>query len=456
MATVNILQSKRLQTRAGLAFILSYCKRESKIRYGDRRLATGVNCVAESVYREMMNTKMQYGKTDGRMYYHFVQSFSPKEKLTPETAHEIALRFAEEQFGGYEVLVTTHVDREHIHSHFIVNSVSCEDGRKYHSDRENLQALRQASDALCLQYGLSVVQPKEKSQKVGQMSFREYRSAERGESWKLRLAVTVEDAMKYARSKAHFISLMEAEGYAVKWTDERKSITYTTPEGFRCRDNKLHEAKFLKENMEYEFGIRTEILEGIERTGQSADPDGGESRTLRNGDRTELEGIDRRAEHAGQDARGNTGRAYPAGDGGKAHGLSERADGTAGTVLGGQQDHHRTVSDGDEEAVAGIGFGNRESDEGNRDTGWEYERNLFKQSLLGARYDEEIYEAAVLDRADPFAPSVGVGTDAAYLAASLVGILENDHPVEDSTTMRRPHRQKKKQEQGHGPVMGGM
>lgn len=96
MATVNIMKSKRSQTRDGLAFILSYCKRDAKTIYGDRKLVSGVNCVPESVYHEMMNTKMQYGKTDGRMFYHIVQSFHPDEPITPELAHEIALRFAKE------------------------------------------------------------------------------------------------------------------------------------------------------------------------------------------------------------------------------------------------------------------------------------------------------------------------------------------------------------------------
>lgn len=234
MATVNLIQSKRSQSRAGLSFILSYCKRESKTVYEGKKLVSGVNCLPESVYQEFMNTKLQYGKTDGRMFYHFTQSFSPEENITPETAHEIALRFAEEQFPGYEVLVAPHTDRAHIHSHFIVNSVSCENGYKYHSDNENIDRLRAESDKLCLQYGLSVLPPKEQSQKVKQMSSREYRAAERGEGWKMQLAAVIDDAMAQAKTKENFICLMEVEGYGVVWTDERKNITYTTPDGKWC------------------------------------------------------------------------------------------------------------------------------------------------------------------------------------------------------------------------------
>lgn len=255
-----------MQSRQGLASILAYCKQDKKTLYDGRKLVSGVNCVAESAFNEMMNTKIQYRKTDGRMYYHLFQSFHPDEPITPETAHEIALKFAQEQFKGYEVLVATHIDREHIHSHFILNSVSAETGLKYHPDKNEIQRLRDYSDNLCRKYGLSVVIPKQP--KVKQMSAREYRSADKGQSWKLQLAIAVDEAMKYATSKEHFISLMENEGYEVKWTAERKSITYTTPNGMKCRDNKLHEEKYLKENMENEFRIREEITTGIKGTSQ--------------------------------------------------------------------------------------------------------------------------------------------------------------------------------------------
>lgn len=184
MATVKFIASKRMQSRQGLASILAYCK---KTLYNGRKLISGVNCVPQSAFNEMMNTKIQYRKTDGRMYYHLFQSFHPYEPITPETAHEVVLKFAQEQFKGYEVLVATHVDREHIHSHFIVNSVNAETGLKYHPNKNEIQRLRDYSDKICREYGLSVVIPK--PQKVKQMSAREYRSADKGQSWKLQLAL---------------------------------------------------------------------------------------------------------------------------------------------------------------------------------------------------------------------------------------------------------------------------
>ena len=265
IAVVTIIARKKTQTRQGLWGLLHYCMQDRKTMYNGRKLVTGVNCVAQSAFHEMMNTKLQYRKTGGRQYYHIMQSFHPDEPITPETAHEIALRFAEENFPGYEVLVATHVDRNHIHSHFVVNSVNAETGYKFHSDNNEIQRLRDASDKLCIEYGLSVVIPK--SKKVKGMSTAEYHIAEKGHSWKLDLAMAIDEAMRYAVSKEHFIELMEMEGYEVKWKDTHKYITYTCPNGKRCRDIRLHEEKYLKENMEDEFRIRKKIIARVEGTG---------------------------------------------------------------------------------------------------------------------------------------------------------------------------------------------
>lgn len=453
MATVNIMKSKRSQTRAGLAFILSYCKRESKTRYGDRKLVSGVNSVPESVYHEMMNTKMHYGKTDGRMFYHITQSFHPDEPITPELAHEIALRFAKENFGDYEVLVATHSDKSHIHSHLVVNSVSCETGYKYHSDNENIERLRQASDKLCLEYSLSVVEPKAKSNK--QMSAREYHSASRGESWKMQLIVTIEEAMKYAGSKEHFIALMEAEGYEVKWTDERKNITYTTPDGRKCRDSKLHEEKFLKENMEYEFRIRNEITERAEGISAQTDEESHRGRAMRNGHRGTLESDDRITENAGRAVGTDTRYASEFCDEGRTHGTDGSADRYADEVLGCVSGRNGRVSGTADE------LGNRyreQDDHGSRErngTGWESERELFEEYVFGEGSDGSVHEAAQPHRSDPDWDTRGLGNDTAYFIADLTNIIDEEPYVEDCTTKHYAPSRKKKEQQS-GPVMGGM
>ena len=258
MATVNILSNGSHPGGGGLQATLDYCMQDEKTMYEGRKLVYGMNCSEQDPYLDMMTTKKLYGKAGGRMYYHLDQSFSPEEMITPEQAHKIAIEFAEEQFKGYEVLIATHVDAHHIHSHFVVNSVSFENGLKYHSSKDNIRKLREASDTICLKHGFSVVKPKEQK-KTKDIGTREYRVACKSSSWKMNLIVAIEAGMRKAKTKDEFLEFMKKRGYEVNWTDTRKYITYTTPNGYRCRDIRLHEDKFLKEAMENEFRIRQEI-----------------------------------------------------------------------------------------------------------------------------------------------------------------------------------------------------
>ena len=261
MATVTLLKNGSGKTCDDMNKVLAYVMREAKTTHEGKKLVTGINCPAETAYTNMMLTKNYHRKTDGRMYYHLCQSFSPDEKITPEMAHKVAVEFAEKQFPGYEIVVGTHVDREHIHSHIVFNSVSFIDGKKYHSDKHDIQRWRDTSDFLCRKYGLSIVTP---SPKDGMKlpGAREFRAIGRQNSWKLQLVVTIEEAMRRAKTREEFIRFMEEHGYQVTWTDTRKNITYTTPDGKKCRDNRLHETKFLKETMQNEFRIRESILRG--------------------------------------------------------------------------------------------------------------------------------------------------------------------------------------------------
>ena len=253
-----------------MALVMRYVQREVKTRYGELRLVTGINCRPESVYDDFLRTKLLYHKTDGTMFYHMVQSFPKGEKVDPVAAHNCALELAK-WFQDYEVLVCTHVEREHIHSHFIINSVNLETGRKLHMAEPQLQELRQRNDMACAMFNLPVFQPQQKKKKVKSMSGAEYHAAARGESWKFHLMNTIDECMRYARTKEEFITLMEIEGYQVHWTDSRKNITYTIPSGMKCRDNKLHDERYLKEAMEHEFRIRKRLIYGAaERAEQEA------------------------------------------------------------------------------------------------------------------------------------------------------------------------------------------
>ena len=273
MATFTAIKNRGGGSGA-LGGVLHYVQQEEKTTWEDRRLLSGWNCTARSVYDEMRLTKEQFHKTNGRQYYHFVQSFDKQDDLSPQEVHTMGLELAQREFPNFEVLVATHVDTEHFHNHLVVNSVSFQDGKKLHQSAADLQAHRIANDEICTDHGLEILPPPQKQVKQKRMSTREYRSAAKGESWKFRLMNTIDQCMRYAASKEEFISLMESEGYQVRWTDNRKNITYTTPTGMKCRDDRLHEEKYTKEVMEDEFRIRAEIVHGgIEAKERSAEYD---------------------------------------------------------------------------------------------------------------------------------------------------------------------------------------
>ena len=208
-----------------------------------------------------MTTKNLYHKTEGVLFYHMIQSFPKGEDVDPLTAHAAALKLAE-YYSGHEVLVCTHTDRDHIHSHFLINSVSFETGKKLHIAKEQLQELRQHNDRVCREFSLPVFVPDPNRSKTKSMTVGEYHTAARGDSKKLLLMNVINDCMRHAASREEFVSLMESEGYKVRWEDDRKNITYTNPDGWRCRDQKLFGDKYLKEMMELEFSVRAELIYG--------------------------------------------------------------------------------------------------------------------------------------------------------------------------------------------------
>lgn len=258
--------------------VIAYCLQPNKTKLREEVYSvTGQNCVPLIACEQFLSTKASWGKTDGLCFRHYVQSFSPDEKISPMQATEIAKEFAEKAWQGYEVLIATHIDRAHIHSHMIVNTVHPETGKKLHESPDNIKKLRDLSDGICRSYGLTVLPPYQKP-KVQGVGNGEYRKAIQGDSWKFRLCGAICLAMERSLSRDDFIRNMQAQGYGVRWENGRKFITYTCfcEKQFRdgsyrkCRDNKLHDEKYLKENLEYEFTIRQQMLSAL---AGGADPD---------------------------------------------------------------------------------------------------------------------------------------------------------------------------------------
>lgn len=241
MAIIEAISSK-----ANIKRIINYVTQDKKT---NSNLITGKDCLAESCLEEMLYTKNLYHKNNGRQYIHIIQSFDPKDNLSAEQVHNTGIKLAN-TFNGFQVLVATHIDKNHLHNHLIVNSVSFENGYKIRMSKKDLQDLKDYSDKLCLEIGASVIPKKENTQYIKR---NEYRVAEQGKSWKFKLINAIDLSLAESSDKDEFIKSMNKLGYQVNWTDTRKYITYTTPEGYKCRDNKLYEEKYTKGVLANEF-----------------------------------------------------------------------------------------------------------------------------------------------------------------------------------------------------------
>lgn len=256
MATVNYIPYKK-QSAFTMRGVMMYVSLKEKTLFNNQnyQLITGINCCAETAFSEFTATKARYKKNDQVQFYHYTQSFKVGLDISPQKAHEIALEFAKKNYPGYEVLVATHTDAPHIHSHFIINSVSFEHGKKLHQTPHTLRELRLSSDEICMAHSLEVL-PTYTFGRSKTPSRAQRKAQQRGDSWKDRLQQAIEFAMTRSSDKEAFIFNMERQGYFVKWTDTRKTITYTCPNGKSCRDDRLFGNKFSKVNMELEFDYR--------------------------------------------------------------------------------------------------------------------------------------------------------------------------------------------------------
>ena len=391
MATVTFIKYEK-QSAGALGGVAAYVSQRDKTMQEDgQQFIGGQNCTPRLAAQEFRTTRAAHCKGSPVWFYHYVQSFAPDESVTGELAHEIAKEFAVRAWPESEVLIATHIDREHIHSHFIVNSVCFDSGRMLRQGPGTLARLRSISDELCTAHGLSVL-PKQEP-KTQRLSAREYRSAAKGESWKFRLMNTIDECMRCARTRDAFIALMRFEGYQVRWEANRKNITYTTPGGMRCRDDRLHDEKYLKEVMEHEFRIRAEIVSARTQAAQhtgAADTVAGST------------------SHAGGmvGAAGNPQCAVPA------RGSAVRPDGGAS-----QEAAQRTDSGADRGDPAGAA-----DTAGSGATGWEAEREI----LFSA-------QTAAAERPGNYLTAIGGGSP----ASALVGLghrLEQLQPTEPVTS----------------------
>lgn len=191
-------------------------------------LVTGVNCsilptLAEA---EMNLVKKKFGKEDEILAFHFVQSFKPGEIQNPSIANKIGVELANKISGGqYKLIVGTHVDKEHIHNHIIMNSVNSITGKKYNSCVAERQKIREYSDRICKKYKLSVITPNKSNRSK---SYKEWSENKKGTSWKAQIKNEIDNVIKQVKSFDEFIKVMEEKGFEVKYGNV-KNIAFKAP-----------------------------------------------------------------------------------------------------------------------------------------------------------------------------------------------------------------------------------
>ena len=305
---INKTINKRTNTHGAMRNCIEYVLRQDKTS----ELLTYVTspyCRDEInydlVYRTFLEEKKMWDKDSGRMYAHNIISWHKDEQITPEQALEFGKEFAENWFSGFQTLVAVHKDKDHIHCHLITNSVSYEDGRKLHNTKKDLERMKQLTNQMCRERGLTVAEKgkhfDESQIEKGEViawskdKYNLFRQQVK-DSFVADCAMAVLKALENCISKEKFIEKMKQFGWNVNWTEKRKHITFQNQDGKKVRDSNLSKTFHLdisKEDLENEFDRNYERVRAeAERT---------------NGADEELAGYYRQVEAACEGAGGVTG-----------------------------------------------------------------------------------------------------------------------------------------------------
>ena len=305
---INKTINKRTNTHGAMRNCIEYVLRQDKINELFTYV-TGPYCHDEInydlVYRTFLEEKKMWDKDSGRMYAHNIISWHKDEQITPEQALEFGKEFAENWFSGFQTLVAVHKDKDHIHCHLVTNSVSYEDGRKLHNTKKDLERMKQLTNQMCRERGLTVAEKGkhfdgsqiEKGEVIAwsKDKYNLFRQQVK-ESFVADCAMAVLKALENCISKEKFIEKMKQFGWNVNWTEKRKHITFQNQDGKKVRDSNLSKTFHLDISKE---GLENEFNRNYERVRAEAE------RT--NGADEELAGYYRQVEAACEGAGGVTG-----------------------------------------------------------------------------------------------------------------------------------------------------
>ena len=282
---INKTINKRTNTHGAMRNCIEYVLRQDKtselLTY-----VTGPYCRDEIkydlVYRTFLEEKKMWDKDSGRMYAHNIISWHKDEQITPEQALEFGKEFAENWFSGFQTLVAVHKDKDHIHCHLVTNSVSYEDGRKLHNTKKDLERMKQLTNQMCRERGLTVAEKgkhfDESQIEKGEViawskdKYNLFRQQVK-DSFVADCAMAVLKALENCISKEKFIEKMKQFGWNVNWTEKRKHITFQNQDGKKVRDSNLSKTFHLdisKEGLENEFnGNRKKARDSANRDSRS-------------------------------------------------------------------------------------------------------------------------------------------------------------------------------------------
>lgn len=208
---VNQTAENKIKTEADLTEALAYITNPAKISEVSRINCSGSNSNTLDQFRLL---RLAFNQNNGIISHHFIQSFSPNDNVTPETVHRFGVEYAKLCFPNYQVVVSTHVDKEHLHNHIIVNSCNMITGRKYYDNKETMKNNRVISDKLCRKYGVSVISSKSEFKPIDQTTMQ---LALKHKSWKIQLLSDLDDAKEKCRSKSEFISFFKSRNYEIRY-----------------------------------------------------------------------------------------------------------------------------------------------------------------------------------------------------------------------------------------------
>ena len=243
MAIIKVVK-KSGKTNTSLKKILNYVGEKAYETYG-------INCSEnyKQVASEFFETKDYFKKIGGRQYRHYIQSFSPNE-ISKDKVLEIAIKWAEKSFSGHEIFIAVHDDKEHLHSHFIVNTVNFETGEKLHEEARNLVFKKEINDEICKSYGIDNQKAIKRKGDVISYDTNKYQIIKKGADI-TRLVENIIKNMQIATSKENFIFNMQKDGYSTEWEENKKHIVFTASKSIL----KGKKDKFRLSNLEKTFNI---------------------------------------------------------------------------------------------------------------------------------------------------------------------------------------------------------